>query len=233
MISVIIPLYNQARHLPGTLDSLLEQTYRDFEIIVVNDGSSDNSGAAAKSFSNRFLALSVNYKIVNHEANMGAPAARNRGAQEARGAYLLFCDADVRLDKDMLAIMLSALESHPEAGFAYSSFKWGRKLFKLFPYDAGKLKSFPYINMMSLMRREDFPGFDKSLKKFQDWDLWLQMLKRGKEGVWIDRVLFEITPGGTMSHWLPSFAYKLFPMMPAVKRYKKALAVIKEKHGLK
>lgn len=238
MISVIIPLYNQAQHLPRTLDSLLAQNYKDFEVIVVNDGSSDNGQAAAESFSGRFLKLGINYKVIKHEKNLGAPAARNRGFKEARGAYLLFCDADVRLNKEMLAAMLNALESHPEAAFAYSSFKWGRKLFRLFPYDAARLKNFPYINMMSLMRREDFPGFDRSLKKFQDWDLWLTMAEQGSKGVWLNECLYRIEPRKAgISRWLPKFMYKIpwrrLGFEPEeIRKYREAEETIRKKHYL-
>ena len=66
---------------------------------------------------------------------------------------------------------------------------------------------------MSLIRRKDFPqsGWDESIKKLQDWDLWLQMLSEGKTGLWIPQVLFTIIPGGHISTWLPAFAYKAFP----------------------
>ena len=87
---------------------------------------------------------------------------------------------------------------------------------------------------MALIRREDFPatGWDESLKKFQDWDLWLTMLSLGKIGYFIPQVLFTISTGGVMSSWLPSFAYKLLPFLPTVKKYKAAKAVIFKKHGL-
>ena len=59
------------------------------------------------------------------------------------------------------------------------------------------------------------------------------MLERGCEGVWIPEVLFEVASGGTMSLWLPSVAYKVCPFLPAVKRYRRAMAIIKKKHKLK
>jgi hypothetical protein len=133
-----------------------------------------------------------------------------------------------------LEIMLEALRQTPEASYAYSSFNWGRKLFKLNEFNPEQLKKMPCIHSMSLIRRQDFPatGWDESIKKFQDWDLWLTMLEQGKIGVWIPRVLFQITTGGTISSWLPSFAYKFLPFLPVVKKYKAAMAVIKQKHGL-
>ena len=82
------------------------------------------------------------------------------------------------------------------------------------------------------MRAEVFPGFDEDLKKFQDWDLWLTIGEKNGRGIWIDQVLFQVATGGTMSSWLPSIAYRLLPMWPAVRRYQQALKIIKRKHNL-
>ena len=134
----------------------------------------------------------------------------------------------------MLELMLKTLKDNPSASFCYSSFIWGHKKFKLWPFDAEKLKIMPYITTTSLIRLKDFSGFDESLKKFQDWDLWLTMLYQGRTGVWIDKILFKMAVGGTqtMSNWLPALAYKLLPWLPQVKKYNKAMAIIKKKHNL-
>jgi glycosyltransferase involved in cell wall biosynthesis len=232
MISIIIPVYNQAQKLAKALDSIEKQDYKDWEVIIVNDGSSDDPEKTFSQFSlntkaeNRFLFLS--------QENQGAPAARNRGLVEAKGEYVLFCDADAVLVTSALYDLLSVLESIPEASYAYPSFLWGKKLFKVGSFDEEKLKTGPYIHTMALIRKDALPtpAWDENIKKFQDWDLWLRMLAENKTGVWLDKVLFTITPGGTISSWLPSFAYKLLPFLPAVKKYQKAMAIIKQKHGL-
>jgi len=232
MISVIIPLYNRVKTITKTLSSLQKQSYQDFEVIIINDGSADNSEKIVTKFLQENKSQQ-NYYFFN-QSNQGAPAARNRGFKESKGDFLLFCDADAVLEPDALEAMLVGLETHPEVSYAYSSFNWGQKLFKLDEFNAERLKKTPCIHSMSLIRRQDFPasGWDESLKKFQDWDLWLTMLKEDKIGLWIPRVLFKIEPGGTISSWLPAFAYKAFPFLPAVKKYKQAMAVIKEKHNL-
>jgi glycosyltransferase involved in cell wall biosynthesis len=232
MISVIIPVYNQAEKLKQTLLSLNRQTYRDLEIIIVNDGSTDNP---EKVFID-FLATNnseLSFYFIN-QTNLGAPAARNHGFRESKGEYLFFCDADAILESNALETLLNTLSQNPGASFAYPSFKWGRKLFKGRPYDAALLRKEPYIHTMALIRREDFPvtAWDESIKKFQDWDLWLTMLENDKVGIFVDSFLFTVTPGGTISSWLPSFAYKLLPFLPAVKKYKAAMAVIYAKHQL-
>ena len=232
MISVIIPVYNQAEKLKQTLISLNNQTYRDLEVIIVNDGSTDNP---EKTFTD-FLAANqseLSFSYFN-QVNLGAPAARNHGFRESKGDFLFFCDADAVLEPNALEILLGVLVQYPGASYAYPSFKWGKKLFKGRPFDANALMKEPYIHTMALIRRSDFPevAWDESIKKFQDWDLWLTMLENNKVGIFVDSFLFTVAPGGTISSWLPSFAYKLFPFLPAVKKYKAAKAVIYAKHHL-
>ncbi|OGF24085.1 hypothetical protein A3H66_00935 [Candidatus Falkowbacteria bacterium RIFCSPLOWO2_02_FULL_45_21] len=240
MISVIIPVYNQAEHLDNCLAGIEKQTYDNYEIIVVNDGSSDDIADVIKKYK-----IIFNYKLSYFEQeNQGAAAARNRGAKITKGEYLIFLDADIVVRPKMLELMLKTLKANPGASFCYSSFIWGKKKFRLWPYDVEKLKKMPYINTASLIRREHFPGFsaqggpafgwDESIKRFQDWDLWLTMSESGHTGVWLNQVLYAVSLTGaqTMSHWLPSFVYKLLPFLPSVKKYNQAKEVIKKKHNL-
>lgn len=232
MISIIIPLYNREKTIIKTLESIEKQTYKDIEVIIINDGSTDNSERAVAEYLKK-IESNISYYFFNQK-NSGAPVARNRGFKESKGEYVLFCDADAILKPDALEVMLSALNKNPGASYAYSSFNWGKRFFKLDEFNPEKLKKMPCIHSLSLIRRGDFPhsGWDENLKKFQDWDLWLGMLEKGKIGLWIPQVLFSIETGGTMSSWLPSFAYKLFPFLPAVKKYKEAMKIIKTKYGI-
>lgn len=233
MISIIIPVYNQADKLPLCLDSLLSQIYKEFEVIVVNDGSADNSLAVAEKYKNSFQSQGIRYKTIS-QTNQGAPSARNQGWREAKGEYLLFCDADAQLAPEALSEMLEALNQNKDISFVYANFQWGRKHFRLFPFNEEKLKKMPYIHTMSLIRSQDFPskGWDESIKKFQDWDLWLTMTEKGHKGYWLDKTLFRIQTGGVYSSWLPKIAYKLLPFLPKVKKYKKAMNTIKKKHKI-
>jgi glycosyltransferase involved in cell wall biosynthesis len=233
MISIIIPIYNQADKIGKCLASILNQIYREVEVIVVNDGSTDNIAAVLECWSKKFRQAGVKLEII-HQDNQGAPAARNRGLKEAQGIYLLFCDADITMEPEMLKTMLDTLYKYPDAAYTYSSFTLGLKTFKLWEFDAGKLKKMPYIHTTSLIQKECFPagGFDETLKKFQDWDLWLTMLENGYQGVWIDKILYHITTGGVISTWLPSFVYKFLPFLPTVKKYREKMRVVKEKHGI-
>ncbi len=229
MISIIIPLYNREKIIDKTLDSILNQSYQDFEVIIVNDGSTDKPQKKIKKYLDdpRFMFYDL-------DENRGAPFARNYGFKHSKGEYLFFCDSDATLEKDCLEILLEALNKNLKASYAYSNFLWGKKLFKIGEFNKEKLKSAPMIHTMSLIRREAFPenGWDESIKKLQDWDLYLTMLENGYKGVWLDKILFQIEPGGTISDWLPSFAYKLLPFLPSVKKYNKAIKIVKQKHNL-
>ena len=104
MISIIIPVYNQAQKLILTLKSLALQTYSDYEVIIVNDGSTDNVEAIFSAYS-KTISSSQRYVFLN-QVNRGAPAARNRGWQEAQGEFFIFCDADAYLKPEALDTML-------------------------------------------------------------------------------------------------------------------------------
>ncbi len=233
MISIVIPVYNQADKITKTLKSIEAQSFKDFEVIIVNDGSSDDIENVFASFV-KSSNTSNSYLFINQE-NKGAPAARNRGFREVNGNYVFFLDADAVLKPEALESLYNALEREASAAYAYSSFYWGRKLFKVGEVDEARLKAGPCIHTMSLIRVSDFPesAWDESLKKLQDWDLWLAIFfSKKKLGVFVDKVLFTVSPGGTISSWLPSFFYKLFPFLPKVKKYNKAVKIVKQKYGL-
>lgn len=229
-ISVIIPCYNHASTIGKCLRSVFAQTYPDFEVVVVDDGSTDDLERALKPFQGRF-------RFVRQE-NRGGPSARNRGFRESSGELVLFCDADIVWKKDAFAAMAAALEAHPEAAYAYASFKFGWKTFRGRPFDAERMKKHNYIHTGSMIRRGKFPGFDETLKRFQDWDLWLTMLEGGDVGVWIPRELCRVmTRRGGISSWLPKFVHRIpwarFGWKPKrIRAYEEASMIVKKKHRL-
>lgn len=224
MISVVIPLYNKRKTIARCIESILIQSYKNLEIIVVDDGSTDGSVAKAAKFGNKI-------KLFFGLGHFGANWARNYGAHLAQGDFLFFCDADIILKKDALQKMLAALEKNKSASYAYSSFRLGWKKMSGRPFDAEPLKKQNYISTMSLIRRTDFAGFDENLKRFQDWDLWLTMLGQEKVGIFINEILFYAKPDKGMSRWLPKIFYKL-PRLKTVKKYNEARNIIIKKHSL-
>lgn len=108
-VSVIIPTYNRARLIPEAIESVLAQSFRDFEIIVVDDGSTDNTAQVVSGLPVKYL----------RQENQGAPAARNKGLKVAQGEYLTFLDSDDILMEDALGKRVEVLDRHPEVGFSY------------------------------------------------------------------------------------------------------------------
>lgn len=230
MISVVIPAYNHASSLARCLESLLSQEDVALEIIVVNDGSTDDTRAVLRPFQDRITIM--------HQENAGANVARNRGAQHARGTYLLFVDADATFERRALWRLQRALETHPEIGYVYSDFHFGFKRFHTGQFDAKRLHRMNFIHISALMRRELFSGFDESVHRFQDWDLWLTFLERGIIGAYVKGALMRVSVERTgISSWLPRWSYrKPWRWLPGVRRrvhaYEQARAIIVKKHGL-
>jgi len=241
LLSIIIPVYNQADVLQKALSSVANQTYGNLEVILVDDGSKEEFKIEDLRFKN-----GGKINLVRQE-NAGAPVARNKGFELSHGEYIIFWDADIVGNPDMIQKMYQALQNNPDASYSYCNFYFGSKKMKGRQFDAPALKKNNYIITTSLIRRNDYVGFsakggsasgwDEKLKRFQDWDLWLSMLEQNKKGVWIDEYLFKAFPGGTMSKWLPSFAYKKpWRYLPGIKSrvdaYESAKEVVIKKHSL-
>lgn len=231
LISIIIPVYNRQSQVIQALASIGAQTYEHIEVIIVDDGSDIPIEASVED-----IGRDIPFQLVRQK-NAGAPVARNVGFELSKGKFVIFWDDDVIGEPDMLEQMYDTLVAHEDAGYAYCPFYFGKKLMRSRSFDIEALKEQNYITTTSLIRREAFPEFDERLTRFQDWDLWLTMLDNGYEGVFVDHVLFRVIPGGTMSSWLPSCAYKApLKWLPGIKRkvkkYEAAKRIIKKKHGI-
>jgi len=231
-ISIIIPTYQHAQTIGACIESVLKQTLEPFEIIVVNDGSTDDTVHVLEPYAKRITILS--------QTNQGSNLARNNGFEVSTGDLVLFCDADVVMRADMLERLADALDGHLEASYAYSGFRFGWKAFRSFPFSAERLKKMNFIHTSALIRRKDFPGFDPAIRRFQDWDVWLTMLEQGKEGVFVDEELFRVENANGrvgISQWRQSFMYRIpwhmLGLMPvAMHSYEQARRIILKKHGL-
>lgn len=232
-ISVIIPVYNHAATILRSVQTLVSQTVVPTEIIIVDDGSTDNFESVAPGLVSLTQAASIPLKIIRQE-NKGAAAARNRGFKDSRGEYVIFWDADTIAKPQLLEKMQAALEQNPDSSYAYSQFKFGWKTIRSHAFDPEVLQKTNFIDTTSLIRRADFCGFDKKLKRFQDWDLWLSLLAQGKIGVFIPEVLFtKVTSGRQgMSSWVPRLAFVLPWKSKRVQVHEVAKRIVLEKHGL-
>ena len=115
LVSVIIPVYNGGRHLRAALESVFAQTYRPIEVIVVDDGSTDDSGAVAQSF--------PDVRYIN-QSNQGVATARNNGIEAARGEFLAFLDQDDLWTPDKLKLQIQYLLNHPDVGYTLTQQKF-------------------------------------------------------------------------------------------------------------
>ena len=193
LVSIVVPTYNSIETLDEALLSARSQTHEPLDIVVVDDGSTDDSW----SFLERLAAADPRVRVFR-QPNAGAGAARNRGVQEARGDYVLFQDSDVILNLTMVERMVDALSERPDAAYAYCDFvtrsegvSWRPEILKAVDFDPAALRRYNYVAAISMVRRELCPEWDASLKALEDWDLWLTLLDRGFYGVHIPAILFE------------------------------------------
>lgn len=233
-ISVVIPVYNHAHTIRRSLLSLASQTYRPIEVIIVNDGSTDNLLDVLEELRHHEPFRLLHGKVITQK-NAGAAVARNQGFKETHGDFVIFWDADTVAHPKMLEKMLAALLVHDTADYVYCRYKFGWKTMKSQHFSPKALQEYNYIDTTSLMRREAFKGFDESLKRFQDWDLWLTMMRAGSNGIFLPEVLFRKIVHGRVgiSDWIPSFVYKLPWKSKKVEKYDAARHVVFKKHGLK
>jgi len=228
-ISIIIPCYNHGDTLAQSLESVRSQTCQPHEIIIIDDGSDHPVS----------LELGDRDKLtVIRTENRGAPAARNRGFRASSGRYVIFWDADVIAKPDMLERLLRQLEKCEDAAYSYSHHWFGRKRMPAVPFDESELRNRNYIHSTTLIRREAVIPWDESLRKFQDWDLWLTMASEGKTGILVPEYLFTVIPRQDgMSSWLPRYSYREpFCRLPWIRKkvatYEQARHIIREKHRL-
>ena len=123
LVSIIVPVYNVEQYLHKCVDSILRQTYRDFELILVDDGSPDGCGAICDEY-----AVKDNRVRVIHQKNQGAAAARNRGLNCAEGCYVAFCDSDDQVSPQWLEHLLnaSAPDTLPICAYCHHSAELGQ-----------------------------------------------------------------------------------------------------------
>jgi glycosyltransferase involved in cell wall biosynthesis len=182
IVSVVIPCFNQAHFLPEAIESVLGQTYADVEIVVVDDGSTDNTAAV--------VARYPTVRYVRQE-NAGAAAARNTGLRLTNGDLLTFLDADDFLSRDALAVGVRALEDHPEVAFVfgYATFLMEDGTEPSVPYRptftddyyARLLAGCPIGAPGSVMcRRSVFSvvgPFDRDLRHLEDYDFYYRVAR--------------------------------------------------------
>ena len=116
LISIIIPVYNVEYFLPKCLDSVMKQTYRDFEVLLIDDGSTDGSACICDEYAARYKCCRA-----FHRKNAGVAASRNIGLSEAKGKYIVFLDSDDYIEKELLAKVYEQMETQKYDICSYSA----------------------------------------------------------------------------------------------------------------
>ena len=193
MVSIIIPAYNDGEYLAETLDSVFAQTLQDWECIIVDDGSTDNTSAIAKEYCKK----DSRYKYIPQE-NQGPSIARNNAIINSIGEYILPLDADDIIGSEYLQLASSYLSNHPEVKLVYcKACKIGLENGEwiLPKYDYNSLLWENSIFCSALYRRKDYDktkGYNPNMTYgLEDWDFWLTFLHSDDIVFQIDKVLFQ------------------------------------------
>lgn len=190
-VSVIIPAYNAGRHIESAIDSVLNQTYRSFEVVVVDDGSTDETAEKLRKYGSRIRHLT--------QSHHGQARAVNLAIRAARGQYLAYHDADDLMAATRLEEQVRYLDEHIDVDVVYSDMfyttsKSGTVVIKSQPLDLFHLLQRCYISRITVMHRQDCVSkvgmFNESLTGSDDWDMWVRMSERCKMA-YIDQPLAE------------------------------------------
>ena len=183
LVSIVIPCYKQARFLPRAIESVLNQTYKPIEIVVVDDGSPDDTSDVAAGY--------ANVRVIR-TSNQGLSAARNNGLRASSGSLLVFLDADDRLRPDAVARGVACLDAHPASGIVYGNhvrfFSDGT------PADTQQLEPLKGDIFEMLLRKDivgcvdavlwrrdalaAVGGFEVGLNASEDYDIYMRIARR-------------------------------------------------------
>jgi len=183
-ISVIIPAYNTMTYLPETVESVLRQTYTDFEVLIINDGSSDHIVQWASQIAD------FRVRLISQE-NQGLPGARNTGIAQAQGEYIAFLDADDLWEPTKLEEQVRCLEDNPTVGLVHTWMllvdEQGKSTGRVMTSNAeGDVwKQVVERNVIAcpsvMVCRDCFETvgvFDRNLRSIEDWDMWIRIASR-------------------------------------------------------
>lgn len=192
LISVIIPCYNQGCFLSETLDSVLSQTYENWEAIIVDDGSTDTT----KEVANQYCTKDPRFRYI-YQSNAGLSAARNAGVTNSNGIYILPLDSDDKIAPRYIELAINAFIANEKLKVVYcraALFGIKKGEWKLPEFSIERMLGRNCIFCSAFYKREDFDkigGYNTNMKYgFEDWDFWLSMLEEGGEVFQIDEILF-------------------------------------------
>jgi glycosyltransferase involved in cell wall biosynthesis len=212
-VSVVIPAYNCSAKVKEAIESVLAQTYTDYEVVVIDDGSTDDTEPVVRSFGDRVVYFRQN--------NQGAGTARNSGIKRSSGEYIAFLDSDDLWSPEKLDEQIPLLEHDLELGLVYSDWavmsengaveeSYLRKLPSASGYVFDKLVQWGFILTSGVVVRRacllDVGDFDSSLSIAQDYDLWLRICYRWKVALVNRPLVTKRSWNGSLSSNLPKTA---------------------------
>lgn len=179
LVSIVIPCYNCENTIEEAIGSALSQTYTNIEVIVVNDGSVDNSESIVAELIKGDSRLSI-----YSQTNKGVSAVRNLGLRVARGSFIVFLDGDDKLKDSYIDLGVNIFEKKPDLTLVYSNMELFERESGLFPLPKFNLKNFLKANcipVFALVRTDQLRaigGFDESIAFCEDWECWIHLFKQ-------------------------------------------------------
>src|SRR5215470_10824821 len=202
-VSVIVPCFNGGRFLDGLCASLAAQTFRDFETIIVDDGSTEEATLQ------KLASLEPGIRVMPQQ-NRRLPGARNAGFEQARGEFVLPLDCDDRLAPSFLAETVAALrDAAPDVGFAFAHVRLAGDMDGVMPrhfnrFDQLFLNRLPYCMLIRRSAWQAAGGYDEAMRDgTEDWEFNIRLVQAGFRGVEIAKPLFIYCVSGDgmlMSH---------------------------------
>ncbi len=222
IVSVVIPAYNAALYLSQAIESVLAQTYLAVEVIIVDDGSIDNTCVIIEKYSREMLGVVSGV----YQKNKGLSAARNAGIRAARGEYIAFLDADDLFLPPKLERQIAYLEAHPECSLCYCDLwhfyeKEPDRMLKLnyiyYSYDDvfSHLLWKNFINPLSVVLRrsvfDHYGYFNESMRRSEDWDYWISISYAGAQLYFLPEILakYRMHEGSLTNDWSNKYTEKL------------------------
>jgi glycosyltransferase involved in cell wall biosynthesis len=197
LISIIIPCYNYGHFLPATIQSVIDQTYKNWECIIINDGSTDNTQRVAEAY----MKQESRIKVI-HQQNKGRCYSRNRGIKESNGDYIQFLDADDLLEKSKFEKQLAIFRKEPALDILYSNFDFfyedpdfviipkneSRRVYLEEDYLTDFVLNWGINGLIipihcPLFKKEAITNhkifFDETIEAREDWLFWIQLALAG------------------------------------------------------